>query len=186
MKIFPVILCLLALAYTIFVSVSLFGKNVLPIDRGHRCFGVKDKRALDIVLGILRENGLEERFTFDTGPIQQTLMWDNTTVLTLSKNRPETATHYPVDMNMPETEAQETLPLGGLSLPVKDPKKTVEAAAFALTKAGYPSRVFENVIPEAGEKLVILQCDAFVDWVLVPRRHIVVMGAPPNQRKISQ
>jgi len=156
--------------YAGFTTYALFEKNPLPFpDRGHSCFAVPDERAARVVLTIFSEiGGLDERFTFEPLPTHQMLMWDNTTVLIW------------------HDELKDGMAANGRSLVVQNPTTAAHAAANILKQAGYTATIHENLIPDAGDKLVIIESDAFVDWVLVFRKHILKMGSPPNKRKLSE
>lgn len=162
---------LIVCVYATVITIFCFVRNPLPFpDRGHRCFAVPSEKAAKTVVRILGNLGLPERFTFDAGPTHQTLLWDNTTVIISHSHDP--------------TSEEAKLPPNGLSVVVSNPKERAREAAAMLTQAGFTATVRENVIPEAGDKFALLESNAFNGWVLVFRRHLVVMGKPPNQRKL--
>ena len=166
----PVWFFVIAIAWIIAVTIFCFFRNPLPFpDRGHRCFAVPDKYASEVVVAILgRIAGLPERFTFDAGPTHQTLLWDNTTVIISHDNN---------------TRAHGFAP-NGLSVVVKDPKVSAKEAAAILRQRGFLANIRDDIVPEVGDKLVLLESNAFEGWVLIFRRHILVMGKPPNKRKL--
>ena len=53
-----------------------------------------------------------------------------------------------------------------------------------LKQAGFSADIKDNIMPEVGDKFVLLTSNAFDGWILAFRRHILVMGKPPNQRKL--
>ncbi len=164
-------LFLITIIWAITVTIFCFFPTPLPFpDRGHRCFAVPNEQAARVVTTILGKlAGLTERFTFDAGPLHQTLLWDNTTVIM----------NY--DQNIRE---QRELPPNGLSVVVSNPMASALAAAAMLDQAGFTATIKNNVVPEFGDKLVLLVSNAFDGWCLAFRRHILVMGKPPNQRKL--
>ena len=165
----PLWLFAIVVAWAVAVTIFCFVRNPLPFpDRGHRCFAVPNEQAARVVVAILGKlAGLPERFTFDPGPTHQTLLWDNTTVII----------HHDKD--------SESRPApNGLSVVANDPKASVREAAAMLKQAGFTATIRDDVMPEVGDKLVLLESDAFDGWVLVFRRHILAMGKPPNQRKL--
>ena len=161
------VVALWAIAMTTF----LFIGNPLPFpDRGHRCFAVTNEDAARVVVAILRDYGLPERFTFDAGPTHQTLLWDNTTVI----------------IHHDQAIRDQGLSPNALSVVVSDPRVSAWAAAALLERAGFTAIVKDDVIPEAKDKFVLLTSNAFDGWALAFRRHILVMGKPPNQRKLLE
>lgn len=152
------------------MTIFLFVRNPLPFpDRGHRCFAVPNERAARVVAEILEKiAGLGERFTFDPGPTHQTLLWDNTTVI----------------IHHDRTVRDMGLPPNGLSVVVKNPKASAREAMAMLEQAGFWARIREDLMLEVGDKFVLLTSNAFDGWVLAFRRHILMMGKPPNQRKL--
>lgn len=145
------------------MATMMLVRNPLPLpDRGHRAFALPSEESRGIVAKILKEiGGLESRFTFDAGPTHQTLMWDGYTVL-----------NY-VD---PSSSWIKRLPGNAISLPVKDPRASSGQAAELLKKAHYTAviqEIADSVLPP--NHLVVLESDAFQDWVLVFRRHIFKM-----------
>ncbi|MEK7498977.1 MAG: hypothetical protein AAB649_00030 [Patescibacteria group bacterium] len=128
------------------------------------------EKASKVVVTILDElAGLPERFTFDAGSTHQTLLWDNTTVIIRHDRNPD----------------NKGLPQNGLSVVVDDPKTSALVAASMLKRAGFTSIVHDNLMPEVGNKVVLVESDAFEGWVLVFRLHVLAMGEPPNKRMLA-
>ena len=160
------LLTIWALAATILV----FWRNPLPFpDRGHRVFGVQDERARKVVVAGLKEiGGLSPRFTFDSGPIHQTLMWDNTTVIAYFDQAFLT---------------QKGLASNAISLAVEDPNATAASfAQYLRVRGGYSSVVVRD--PDTNlppNHIALVTSNAFDDWILVFRRSILNMPTP-NKR----
>jgi len=53
-----------------------------------------------------------------------------------------------------------------------------------LKQAGFTATIRDDVMPEVGDKFVLLASNAFDGRVLAFRRHILAMGKPPNKRKL--
>lgn len=161
-------LFIITLIWAVVVTFFCFYKNPLPFpDRGHRCFAVPNEKAAKITSEILAKiGGLHERLTFHVGSTHQTLLWDNTTVIIYHDNA-------------------QTNP-NGLSVVVSNPKESALEAADMLRQAGFTANIFYDVMPELGDKFVLLDSNAFDRWVLLFRRHVLILGKPPNQRKISK
>lgn len=166
----PLWLFVIALVWAIAVTIFCFVRNPLPFpDRGHRCFAVPNEQAAKVVTTILGKlAGLPERFTFDPGPTHQTLLWDNTTVIIYHD----------------QAIREQGLAPNGLSVVVGSPKASAREAAVMLKQAGFTADIKDGVMPEVGDKFVLLASNAFDGWVLAFRRHILAMGKPPNQRKL--
>ena len=172
----PLWLFLIVLIWAVAVTIFCFVRNPLPFpDRGHRCFAAageqpveREHAARTIVTILGKLAGLSERFTFDPGPTHQTLLWDNTTVIISHDG---------------DIRAQGLAP-NALSVVVSDPKASAREAATMLKQAGFTADIKEDIMPEIGDKFVLLASNAFDGWVLAFRRHILAMGKPPNQRKL--
>lgn len=166
----PLWLFAITLIWAVAVTIFCFVRNPLPFpDRGHRCFAVPNEQASRVVVTILAKlAGLPERFTFDPGPTHQTLLWDNTTVI----------------IRHDQVIREQGIATNGLSVVVSSPKASALEAAAMLKQAGFTATINDDVMPEVGDKFVLLASDAFDGWVLAFRRHILVMGKPPNQRKL--
>ena len=166
----PLWLFVSALVWAITVTILCFVRNPLPFpDRGHRCFAVPNEQAARVVVTILGKLAkLPERFTFDPGPTHQTLLWDNATVI----------------IHHDQAIREQGIASNGLSVVVSNPKASARKAAAMLRQAGFTATLKEDVMPEVGDKFVLLASNAFDGWVLAFRRHILAMGKPPNKRKL--
>src|SRR3989338_1103344 len=111
-------LLVITLVWASAVTIFCFYRNPLPFpDWGHRCFAVPNENAAKVVAGILDKIvGLPERFTFDSGPTHQTLLWDNTTVI----------------IHHDKTVRDQGLSPNALSVVVSDPRVSAWAAAALL------------------------------------------------------
>lgn len=168
----PLWVCMILLAWAIAVTVFCFVRNPLPFpDRGHRCFAVPNARAATVVATILgRLGGVPERFTFDSGPTHQTLLWDNTTVI----------------IHFDQIVRDQGLAPNALSVVVRHPKAGAREAAALLEQQGFSATITCDVDPDVGDKLVLLASNAFEGWVMVFRRHILAMGKPTTLRRLSR
>jgi hypothetical protein len=155
------ILLFLVLGWAVIATMMVI-RNPFPFpDRGHRLFGVPDDRARETVLSILKQAGLSGRFRFKTGPSDQTILWDNTTVIHI--------------LNQPDG------PTGtGISLVVKDPGLAAQKAISALTNAGFTAARIsqEDVSGMNSQHLVVISSDAFLGWAMAFRRHQLRMPKP--------
>ncbi len=160
------------LVWAIAVTVFCFVRNPLPFpDRGHRCFAVPNERAAAVVTTILgRFGGVPERFTFDSGPTHQTLLWDNTTVI----------------IHFDQVVRDRGLAMNALSTVVRHPTASAREAATLLQQQGFSATMTDDVDPDVGDKLVLLASDAFEGWVMVFRRHILAMGKPTTRKLLAQ
>ncbi len=154
------------------VVTLMWWRNPLPLpDRGHRAYALAREEARLPVLKALRELGLAERFTFDTGPTRQTLLSDGYTVLNhLSSGEP----------------SLDHLTANAISVAVKDPKAAAQGVARDLNASNYTATIQEITDAELPpNRLVVLESNAFSDWVLVFRQHIFKMPAV-KRYKVSQ
>jgi len=142
-------------------TLMLFFRNPLPFpDRGHRTFGVPDTRAQKTVVKILADVGLPLRFRFKSGPLDQALLWDNTTVI-----------HF-MDPSFNHSG-------NGISVVVPDPGLAARKATSQLEAAGYSVQRLEGTDVELPPNhVVVLTSSAFLSWALVFRRHQLKMPRP--------
>jgi len=159
------VLFVLSLLWAIIATIMLL-KNPLPFpDNGHRVFGVPDENARAVVVDLLSKiSHLKERFTFDSGEVHQTLMWDGFTSI-----------HY-LD---PQIQKDGNISGSGLSVPVSDPQSSAEQAVEFLQSAGYEASIIENInfdLPP--NHLVPVKSNAFNGWALVFRRPLYKMPFP--------
>lgn len=166
----PLWVFMIVLVWAVVATLFWLFRNPLPFpDRGHRCFAVPNENAARVVVEILGTlAGLSERFTFDPGPTHQTLLSDNTTVI----------------ISHDQIIGREKLPPNGLSVVVSDPKASARKAMVMLEAAGFTAAIQEHIIPEVGDKFVLLTSNAFDGWILAFRRHVLVMGKPLNRRQL--
>lgn len=158
--------------YAIMVSIFLFWRNPLPFpDNGHRGFCVANEYAAKILVSAINEvTGIKERFTFDPGSTHQTLLWDNTTVI----------------IWFDEEIKKQELDRDFISFSVPNPKEAAEKFAGILREKGYSADIKYNILPESGNKFVLLQSNMFPDKVITFRKHILKMGKPPKKRRLLQ
>jgi hypothetical protein len=159
------VLCILTTIWAVVATIMVL-RNPLPFpDRGHRAFGVPDERARQIVVNLLYETGsLKERWTFDSGPTHQTLLWDGFTVI----NHVDEA-----------FQRERDLPSTAISLAVKDPQAAAQRAVALLTESGYKAEWEDNLDSDLPPNhLVAVRSDAFRGWLLVFRRPLIHMPRP--------
>jgi hypothetical protein len=158
---FPVPLWLFLIVFGWAVVVSYFHviHNPFPIpDRGQRGFAARNQLAAKTLVKILTDvGGLFERYTFDYGNLQQTVMLDGITVISQSEGQP----------------------VSFLSLPVGHPKLSAAQAKICLEHAGFTAKI----VP-MGDKVIFVMSDAMVGWALVFRRHHFIMPSPKGKRRI--
>lgn len=161
-------LVVLIFVWAVTVTVFLFWRNPLPLpDRGHRCFSVASQKAAKAVVQVLGEiGGLPERFTFDVGPTQQTLLWDNTTVIILVK----------------DDVLKRKISCNALSVAVADPRVSARKTALLLRRRGFTATIDET---QADLGLVLLSSDAFDHWSMVFRRGILAMGTVKTRKLLD-
>jgi hypothetical protein len=153
------------------LATILHFRNPLPIpDKGHRLYGVKDERALGVVVQVLQQvSHLREQFTFDSGPTHQTLMWDGFTVISY------------IDQ---DTRKMFDLAGTGLSVPVENPEQASAKAVRLLRQFGYDAEKLDNLdLDLPANHLIPVKSNAFDGWVLVFRRPLIKMPMPRKRTK---
>ena len=142
-------------------TAMLLFRNPLPFpDRGHRTFGVPDTTAQKTVVNVLTKFGLPLRFRFKSGPLDQALLWDNTTVI-----------HF-LDPKFDHSG-------NGISVAVPDPEAAAAWATKQLQAAGYTVQRMEGADRDLPPNhVVVLTSSAFLSWAMVFRRHQLKMPQP--------
>lgn len=155
--------------YTLFITALYFGPRFMPLsDRGHRCFTVPNETAArDIMKMLAVVKGPGELFTFDIGPIHQTLWDDGDTVL----------------IWFDQVFLDRKIPGDAISIVVDNPLEAAQIGAGLLQGKGYTTRIVDDLDPD--DKLVLLESSAFPSWALVFRLHAFKMGMP-EKRSITQ
>jgi hypothetical protein len=155
------IVATVAVIWAVVVTGLLFVRNPLPFpDHGHRLYCVRSAEARGAVLSVLKALGLSPRFRFKFGPSDQTVFWDNTTVLHL-------------------LDSEFIDPGNALSVAVQEPERQAAEVLGMLTKAGFPAhRVGESDDAIGTSDLVVIASEAFDGWTLVLRRHLLRMPKP--------
>jgi hypothetical protein len=142
-------------------------------DRGHRTFGVKDRKAQAVVGTTLETlGGLPPRFHFTLGFTDQLVLSDASTVLHLLDECVRT------DPNLTGT---------GISVVVKDPEESARAAVRLLQESGFQAEVLGGMLGKSYpvNHLAIVNSDAFLGWVLVFRVHGRYMDEIPGLEWLS-
>lgn len=141
------------------------GRNPLPFpDPGSRIFATPSAEAKATVVALLREHGLSERFRFDTGGVQRSIMWDGTII----------------NWSTPEVMAKLGTPAASIGLVVTDPLASAEAAAIFLRTRGFQATVVRDAEPEL--PIVFVITDAFTGTILNFRKHIIHLPRPTPVR----
>jgi hypothetical protein len=159
--------------WAVVVTVLFFYRNPLPFpDRGHRVFGVPDEEARRVVVDLLqRVSALKPRWTFDSGEVHQTLMWDGLTSI-----------HY-LD---PAVQQSRNILGTGLSVPTNDPARSASEAVSFLKQSGYEARVIEGInLDLPPNHLIPVESNAFNGWNLVFRRPLYKMPFPKIRTKLN-
>lgn len=161
-----------ALFITCWFGIYLFvTKGPIPFtEDGHCSYDVPDQRAAVNLLKVFRLAGLTEEFTFDSGPTHQCVLSDGKTVL-----------HW---LDRSERDAGGNA--NARSLVVDDPRDAAETAVTTLRLAGYTAQMREPAMELGANKLVLVNTNALTSGCLVFRRHVLNLGKPPNQRRISE
>jgi hypothetical protein len=155
------LICLLVTLWAL-VATAMVIRNPFPFpDRGHRLFGVSDEQARKAVLEVLKDSGLAGRFRFRLGPSDQTVFWDNTTVVHVLNHA-------------------SGLTGNGISLAVQHPERAAQHAIDLLTAAGYRAERLppDSVSGMPPKYLVVISCNAFNGWALAFRHHQLRMPKP--------
>lgn len=137
------------------------GRNPLPFpDQGSRIFAAASPEAKDAITSLLAENGLRERFHFDTGGVLRSILWDGTII----------------NYSSPSVAAKLGNATSSIGMVSSDPVSSANAASEFLRSRGFLANVVLDAEPELPIAFVIT--DAMPGTVLNFRKHIVHLPRP--------
>lgn len=136
-------------------------RNPLPFpDPGSRIFTTPSPEAKAVIVALLAQHGVKERFQANSDGVQRSIMWDGTII------------------NQPSAEVLQKVGNAGASigLVVRDPQQSAEAAAAFLRQHGFNAEVVSDVEPAL--PIVFVVTDALNGTVLNFRKHIIHLPKP--------
>lgn len=157
----------LALSAVLFLAVATWaglmaaGKNPLPYpDRGSRIFSATSADSKQVIVELLAQHGIDERFQADSSGIRRSIMWDGTII----------------NVSPPDVTRKLGNPSASIGLVATDPVASARSAAEFLKSRGYSAEVVLDAEPELPIAFVVT--DAMVGTVLNFRKHITQMPRP--------
>ncbi len=136
-------------------------RNPLPFpDRGSRIFTANSPEAKDVVVELLAQHGVAERFQADSSGIRRSIMWDGTII----------------NAAPPEVLQKLGNASASIGLVSSDPAASAREAAQFLQSRGYKARVVLDAEPAIPIAFVVT--DAMMGTVLNFRKHMSEMPAP--------
>jgi hypothetical protein len=160
-------IALFVIALGAWTALLAIGRNPLPFpDNGSRIFAAASPQAKDVIVTLLAQHGIKERYRFDTAAVQRSIMWDATII-----NHPS---------------ASVTGKLAGatssIGLVVSDPTASANHAAEFLRSRGFEAKVILDAEPEL--PIAFVATNAMPGTVLNFRRHVIHLPKPqPVQRE---
>ena len=137
------------------------GRNPLPVpDPGSRIFAAASPEAKVAVVAVLAENGLEERFRFDTPDVLRSILWDGTIV----------------NYSTPALTARLGGATSSIGLVARDPAASAARAADAFRARGFDAEVAAGVEPDL--PVVHVLTNALPGSTLNFRKHVLHMPRP--------
>ena len=137
------------------------GRNPLPYpDTGSRIFSARSPESKQVVVDLLAQHGIKERFQADSSGIRRSIMWDGTII----------------NYSPPEVSKKLGNPSASIGLVSSDPVASANAAAKFLRSRGYSAHVVLDAEPALPIAFVVT--DAMVGTVLNFRKHVTEMPAP--------
>jgi hypothetical protein len=151
----------LFLAMSAWLALLLADRNPLPFpDPGSRIFSAASPEAKEVVVELLAQHGVEERFQADSGGVERSIMWDGTII----------------NFSPPEVSEKLGFASASIGLVATDPEASAREAAEFLRSRGYTARVVLDVEP--GLPIAFVVTDAMVGTVINFRKHITQMPRP--------
>lgn len=160
-----VVLLVLLGGTTLWLSLMLAGRNPLPFpDGGSRIFTAATPAAKAVILDLLAQYGVRERFQVNTTGVLRSIMWDGTII------------------NCPDPEVTRRLgsPSASIGLVSDDPAQSAAEAAAFLAKRGFGAEVVLDAEPDLPIAFVVT--NAFTGTVLNFRKHVIHMPRPQPPR----
>lgn len=143
------------------LALLLADRNPLPFpDPGSRIFSAASPEAKDVVVELLSQHGVHERFQADSSGIRRSIMWDGTII----------------NFAPPEISQKLGLPAASIGLVANDPEASAREAAAFLRSRGYTARVVLDAEPKLPIAFVVT--DAMVGTVINFRKPISQMPRP--------
>jgi len=157
----------IALSVLVFLGVLTWagllaaGKNPLPYpDPGSRIFAATSPESKQVIVELLAQHGIEERFQVDTSGIRRSIMWDGTII----------------NFSPPDVSRKLGNPSASIGLVSSDPVASANAAANFLKSRGFSAEVVLDAEPALPIAFVVT--DAMVGTVLNFRKHVTQMPTP--------
>ena len=137
------------------------GKNPLPYpDPGSRIFAATSPESKRVIVELLAQHGIEERFQADSSGIRRSIMWDGTII----------------NFSPPEVSRKLGNPSASIGLVSSDPVASANAAAAFLKSRGFSAEVVLDAEPALPIAFVVT--NAMVGTVLNFRKHVTDMPKP--------
>ncbi len=160
-KWFLVMALLVFLALSGWTALMIAGRNPLPFpDNGSRIFAAKSPEAKTVLVELLAQHGVNERFKADSGGVLRSIMWDGTII----------------NFSSPEIITKLGDASACIGLVSDDPKADAEKAALFLKERGFSAEVVYEIEP--GLPIVFVLTDALSGSVLNFRPHLMNMPVP--------
>ena len=157
----------IALSVLVFLGVLTWagllaaGKNPLSYpDAGSRIFAATSPESKQVIVELLAQHGIEERFQVDTSGIRRSIMWDGTII----------------NFSPPDVSRKLGNPSASIGLVSSDPVASANAAANFLKSRGFSAEVVLDAEPALPIAFVVT--DAMVGTVLNFRKHVTQMPTP--------
>lgn len=148
-------------AMAAWLALLLADRNPLPFpDRGSRIFAATSPEAKDVIVELLAQHGVDERFEMDSSGIRRSIMWDGTII----------------NSSPPEIAQKLGNPSASIGLVAADPEASAREAARFLQSRGYEAHVVLDAEPALPIAFVVT--NAMVGTALNFRKHVSQMPAP--------
>ncbi|MGB0132463.1 hypothetical protein [Dokdonella sp.] len=158
-----VLAAVLSVGHFVWTFLLATGRNPLPFpDRGSRIFSAASAQAKDAVVALLAEHGIRERFQFNTGGVQRSIMWDGTII----------------NHSSPEVLQKLVGATSSIGLVTSDPAASAQRAARFLKARGFEARVVLDAEPDLPIAFVL--SDAMPGTVINFRKHVIHLPRPQS------
>jgi len=140
-------------------------------DEGHRCFITPDFEALQAVVDVCAENGLEPSREIADEKVVQALMSDNSTVFLVTR---------------PDVLEEMGEPTAAPMLRVKNPIEAARRAQALFIERGFSGEVIDPISDQTKGDILFVKTDALACGLIGFREHVVKMGKKPPRWHVGR
>ncbi len=133
-------------------------------DEGHRVFAAPNFNALQAIVSVCEDNGLNPSLEISDEKVVQALMDDNRTAFVVTR---------------PDVWEEMGSPSAAPTFRVKHPAEAAEKARAKLIEKGFSAETISPTADQQEGEMVFVKTDALVSGLIGFRQHVIKMGPKP-------